>query len=57
MWSDILKGREVLHHGLIHRIGNGNDTSLWFHKWVGEEELINVSYVETDSRKVGILES
>ena len=40
LWSYILKGREVLKNGLTHIIEKGNDISLWFQKWVGEEELI-----------------
>lgn len=36
LWSDILKGRELLEKGLIVGIGNGGTTSLWYHHWIGE---------------------
>lgn len=37
LWRDILKGRKILHNGLIVGIGNGKDTSLWYHHWVGNK--------------------
>lgn len=40
LWKDIVQGREILEKGLRRRIGNGKDTSLWYHWWVGEGPLI-----------------
>ena len=39
IWRDILKGRKLLAHGMILNVGNGEDISLWFHHWVGNEPL------------------
>ena len=39
IWRDILKGRELLNQGLVYNVGNGEDISLWFHHWVGDEPL------------------
>ncbi|XP_066320099.1 uncharacterized protein [Miscanthus floridulus] len=34
IWRGILDGREVLKQGLIRRIGNGENTSIWEHNWL-----------------------
>ncbi|XP_057248280.1 uncharacterized protein LOC130590240 [Beta vulgaris subsp. vulgaris] len=39
IWRDILKGRDLLNKGLVYNVGNGEDISLWYHHWVGNEPL------------------
>ncbi|XP_056698181.1 uncharacterized protein [Spinacia oleracea] len=34
IWKDILKGRDIIKKGMIISIGNGIDTSLWYHHWI-----------------------
>lgn len=46
MWRDILKGRSLLHKGLIVGIGNGKTTSLWYHRGVDPGPIYK--YVEKD---------
>jgi hypothetical protein len=33
-WRSILAGREVLRRGLIRRIGDGETTGIWGHRWL-----------------------
>lgn len=35
IWRDILRGRPLLEKGIITGNGNGKNTSLWYHHWVG----------------------
>jgi len=34
IWRGILDGRDVLKQGLIRRIGNGENTSIWEQNWL-----------------------
>lgn len=34
IWRAILDGREALSHGIIRRIGTGEDTRIWEHNWI-----------------------
>ncbi|XP_038708495.1 uncharacterized protein LOC120003549 [Tripterygium wilfordii] len=33
-WRSLCEGREVLEKGLTWRVGNGQDISIWFDKWI-----------------------
>ncbi|KAL1193555.1 putative mitochondrial protein [Cardamine amara subsp. amara] len=33
-WRSILHGWELLQQGLIHSIGNGQNTDVWLDRWV-----------------------
>ena len=34
IWRAILDGRDVLAQGIIRRIGDGENTSIWHHNWI-----------------------
>ena len=36
MWRSLLFGRDLLQKGLQHRVGNGENTRVWLHKWVAD---------------------
>lgn len=39
LWKDILKGRDILKQGIKIGIGDGRDSSLWYHHWVGDQPI------------------
>ncbi|KAL2920754.1 hypothetical protein RDABS01_012245 [Bienertia sinuspersici] len=46
LWRDVLKGRDILSTGLIMGIGDGSQTSLWYHHWVGVSPVYQLMAVE-----------
>ncbi|KAL2928100.1 hypothetical protein RDABS01_006903 [Bienertia sinuspersici] len=46
LWRDVLKGRDILSTGLIMGIGDGSQTSLWYHHWVGVSPIYQLMAVE-----------
>ncbi|GJN09523.1 hypothetical protein PR202_ga27538 [Eleusine coracana subsp. coracana] len=38
-WRAIMKGREVLHEGLIRRLGDGRGTNIWNDRWITNHPL------------------
>ncbi|KAL2906857.1 hypothetical protein RDABS01_005567 [Bienertia sinuspersici] len=46
LWRDVLKGRDILSTSLIMGIGDGSQTSLWYHHWVGVSPIYQLMAVE-----------
>jgi len=60
-WRAILAGREALQEGLFKRVGDGESTNIWRHKWISNHfagqpitpsnghQLVNVSELMTEN--------
>ncbi|XP_056698546.1 uncharacterized protein [Spinacia oleracea] len=51
LWRDILKGNHILQKGLIIGIGNGKNTSIWYHHWIGDAPLYTLEEIKIPELK------
>ena len=54
IWRGILDGRDVLKQGLIRRIGNGENTSIWEHEYLGQRVYVTSRSLPPSMRVEGL---
>ncbi|XP_013623801.1 PREDICTED: uncharacterized protein LOC106329670 [Brassica oleracea var. oleracea] len=58
VWRSLLFGRDLLQKGLQHRVGNGENTRVWLHKWVADPvEGMRAPWIKNLSFDVNLMAS